>query len=131
MPVLEQAILFTETRHKVLAQNIANLDTPYYREKDLSVEAFQEALSDAVQRQRQTGSPFTMTASTSAEGREPAWTKPIETGRSNGLRHDESTISPDKLMAKLSKNTLMHNALVDLLAKQYRMLGAAIRGRPS
>ena len=40
-PVLEQVVNFTEARHGVLAGNIANLDTPGYKTRDLSPELFQ------------------------------------------------------------------------------------------
>ena len=33
---------FTEARHSVLAGNVANLDTPGYKTRDLSVETFQK-----------------------------------------------------------------------------------------
>ncbi|HEX6961110.1 MAG TPA: flagellar basal body protein, partial [Lacipirellula sp.] len=53
LPLLEQVVNFTEARHGVLAGNIANLDTPGYRARDLSPEEFQERLKDAVEdRQR-------------------------------------------------------------------------------
>ena len=42
MPVLEQVVNFTEARHGVLAGNIANLDTPGYKTRDLSPALFQE-----------------------------------------------------------------------------------------
>ena len=38
IPVLEQTVHFTQARHNVLAGNIANLDTPGYQVRDLSVE---------------------------------------------------------------------------------------------
>ena len=44
LPVLEQVVNFTEARHGVLAGNIANLDTPGYKTRDLSPELFQERL---------------------------------------------------------------------------------------
>ena len=36
IPVLEQVVNFTEARHGVLAGNVANLDTPGYKTRDLS-----------------------------------------------------------------------------------------------
>ena len=41
IPALEQVVNFTEARHNVLAGNIANVDTPGYKARDLSVEDFQ------------------------------------------------------------------------------------------
>ena len=44
LPVLEQVVNFTEARHGVLAGNIANLDTPGYKTRDLSPALFQQRL---------------------------------------------------------------------------------------
>ena len=46
LPMLEQVVNFTQARHGVLAGNIANLDTPGYRARDLSPQEFQERLKD-------------------------------------------------------------------------------------
>src|SRR4051812_30293878 len=48
IPVLEQLVNFSQSRHKVLASNIANIDTPGYRTRDLSVEKFQDKLKGAI-----------------------------------------------------------------------------------
>ena len=50
--MLEQAVNFTEQRHAVLLDNIANVSTPGYVQKDLSVADFQKSLRDAVNRTR-------------------------------------------------------------------------------
>ncbi|GIX04510.1 MAG: flagellar biosynthesis protein FlgB [Planctomycetaceae bacterium] len=44
IPWLRQVARFTERRQEVLAGNIANIDTPGYRQRDLPVEAFRETL---------------------------------------------------------------------------------------
>lgn len=133
IPVLERALSFAEQRHKVIAHNIANIDTPFYKEKDLDVREFHTALIEAIQEQKETGNSFRMSAGRhvgeDATGR--IWTTPVETGRSNGIRHDQSTISVDRLMAKLAKNTSIYNGLANMLAKQYKLLRSAIRGRLS
>ena len=49
IPVLQEVINFAQTRHQVLAGNIANLDTPGYRVRDLSLETFQERLKEAIE----------------------------------------------------------------------------------
>src|SRR5690606_32515070 len=38
---------FAEERHKVLAHNIANVDTPGYRARRLDADAFRDALGEA------------------------------------------------------------------------------------
>ena len=41
IPRLEQTLTFSQKRHELLAGNLANLDTPGYRAKDLDVGDFQ------------------------------------------------------------------------------------------
>ena len=48
IPVLEQVVSFAQARHTVLAGNIANMDTPGYQARDLSVEDFQTRLKAAI-----------------------------------------------------------------------------------
>ena len=49
--MLEQMLRFTEARQKLIADNIANVSTPNYQQKDLSVEKFQKMLRDRVTQQ--------------------------------------------------------------------------------
>ena len=57
LPVLEQVVNFTEARHGVLAGNIANLDTPGYKTRDLSPALFQERLKEAIETRHQPATP--------------------------------------------------------------------------
>jgi len=47
-PLLKQIAKFTERRQEVLAGNIANIDTPGYRLRDLPTSEFRQALARAV-----------------------------------------------------------------------------------
>jgi flagellar basal-body rod protein FlgB len=53
IPVLEQMVQFTQARHEVLAGNVANLGTPGYVARDLSVADFQTRLQDAIEARHQ------------------------------------------------------------------------------
>ncbi len=46
--MLEQVVDFAQSRHEVLAGNLANLDTPGYRVRDLSQTAFEKQLGEAI-----------------------------------------------------------------------------------
>ena len=48
IPVLQEVVSFSQARHAVLAGNIANIDTPGYQARDLSVEDFQARLKQAI-----------------------------------------------------------------------------------
>ncbi len=52
IPVLERLVQFAGQRHRLIVNNIANFDTPGFRPADVSVEAFQENLAEAVEARR-------------------------------------------------------------------------------
>ena len=45
-PILEKMVEFSATRHRLITENIANIDTPDYLQKDLSIEEFQARLRE-------------------------------------------------------------------------------------
>ena len=53
IPVLQEVVNFSQARHTVLAGNIANMDTPGYKVRDLSVEDFQSRLQQAIEERHQ------------------------------------------------------------------------------
>ena len=58
MPVLERVVQFTQARHRVLTDNIANLSTPYFKPRELSPESFQATLRDAIDQRRTRANPI-------------------------------------------------------------------------
>jgi flagellar basal-body rod protein FlgB len=126
IPVLEQVVCFAQARHTVLAGNIANMDTPGYQVRDLSVEDFQNRLSEAL----------------AARGRPGAYRSPGETGYSGEttmakvaknhktiLRHDKSNVGPEFQVSEMTKNHIQHNMALSIMASQFRLLQAAISER--
>src|SRR5262245_38973675 len=57
VPLLEKQAIFGERRQEVLAGNIANIDTPGYKMRDLPVAKFQEALQKAIESRRPQPAP--------------------------------------------------------------------------
>lgn len=120
-PLAEQVLKFTSERHKLLMENIANVSTPKYRNRDLDVTQFQQMLRDRVQVQQ--GSPPGTTRFDDISG------KSFET---HGLLfHDQNNRSMEQLMADGAKNALMHNLVVELLRKQFDSLQSALKERIS
>ena len=132
MPVLQQVMAFTEERHKVLADNISNIDTVDYQMKDLDSDAFFASLSDAIEKRsrRGAGAPLEMKSSRFVDwdnkGRIMATAVPSESD--NILFHDKNNRSIEKQMSELAKNGLMYNTAAELLRGQYDKLTMAIRG---
>ena len=129
LPVLEQVVNFTEARHGVLAGNIANIDTPGYRTRDLSPERFEEQLNEAIDASRtpqpsrygNTGvSPRTY--STTAFGEVKDSLKDI-------LYHDDSDVNLETQVTELAKNQMQHNLAVSIMSAQFQLLRAAVTER--
>lgn len=110
---LSNALAVYQRRHQVISSNIANVETPGYRAKDVD---FQRALKDAFDGGNQAA----------ADGpREPV---AIVDDMSAPQRTDGNTVDIDLQMAKLSANTGRYDVLAKVLAKQFGLLRQAIDG---
>lgn len=133
MPALERLLQFTSARHRVLADNAANLSTPYFKPRDLSPAGFQAELGKAVDRRRQSGTathgPLEMRDTRQlAFGRDSLTVKPRALNE-NILFHDENNRDLDRLMQRLAENTLAHNTAIELMRSELALLETAIRER--
>lgn len=130
IPVLRSALAFSQERHRVLANNVANIETPGYAMKDLPVASFKQALTEAVSRRDAAGDRFLALRSDDFR-RTPggSWTAdPVDVAQ-GGLRHDANNVSAELAMSRLMENGLWHNGLSTLLSHEYNLLETAIRGR--
>jgi flagellar basal-body rod protein FlgB len=104
-----------------LAQNLANTETPGFRAKDL---IFREELNAALQ-----GRVVPTRVEIPMDGH-PQKIHPVVILAGEGrLRADGNDVNLDKQMVKLSGNTLLHNALIQVLTSQFTLLKTAINGR--
>jgi flagellar basal-body rod protein FlgB len=118
VPVLEQFAQFTDTRQSVLGEDIANVDTPNYVQKDMSLEQFQQVLRQRVEQEDSAAPGSVSFDNISTDIQNPA----------NGiLFHDGNNRSMEQLMSDQAKNALMHNLAIELLKNQYSQLETAIR----
>jgi len=115
-PMLEQMLRFTDARHKLLAENIANVDTPGYRQKDLSVERFNSMLRERIDQRRNTGMASFEQMSSSVEN-------PVR----GILFHDRNNRSMEQLATDMAKNAMMHNLAIELLRKQFQQMEMALK----
>jgi flagellar basal-body rod protein FlgB len=122
MPVLEQQLQFTDARQQVLAEDIANVDTPGYQQKDMSVDDFQAMLRNKVA-QQESSSPGAVKFDDIQEE--------VENPTTGILFHDGNNRSMEQLMSDNAKNAMMHNMAVELLRQQYQTLQLAIKERVS
>lgn len=138
IPVLEKVVGFTEARHGVLAGNIANLDTPGYKTRDLSPALFQERLKEAIKARHEPptqaydsdslGLSSTYKSSRRGEREIKAFRRVEETMKSI-LRHDEADVSMEQQINEIVKNQQQHNLAINIMSAQFRLLRAAITER--
>ena len=125
IPVLEQVVNFAQARHNVLAGNIANIDTPGYRMRDLSTEKFQSRLKAAISQRDQIQSSLSVSLGHTSEN-------PVnEVGSSlaDMLHHDDTNGNLETQITAVAKNELQHNMAISIMSSQFRLLQAAISER--
>ncbi len=132
LAVAQQVAQFAEARHSILADNIANIDTPFYKVRDLPVAEFQEMLGKAIRQARETGGPLRLESTANIEVSrrgDSLELKPVEREDANLLFHDGNNRSIEQEMSELAKNALMHRTAIEILRGQFNALETAIRGK--
>ncbi|NLF30923.1 MAG: hypothetical protein GX591_08565 [Planctomycetes bacterium] len=131
LPVLQNVMGFAELRQKVLAHDVANINTPGFRHVDLNVEQFTGALSDAIER-RDHARPHRFRPRSGRDvafgERMQATARPIE-----GLMnyYDGADRSIEHIQNEMLKNAIWHQAATRLYSQQAAQLETAIRERVS
>ena len=107
--VLAQMLDAAALRHRVIAQNVANVNTPGYRRREV---AFEADLAKAL----------------AAPGPAPH-VKPKVVVADGPERVDGNTVDIDREMNDLSKNALLYQAAAQIVTSRVASLRAAIAGR--
>lgn len=123
IPALEQTMTFAQRRHELLAGNIANMDTPDYRSRDLDTADFQNALAESIHNASQ--SP---TRSLSPVTRDDVFAGP-RAATEQVVFHDGSDVSLEHQVTELAKNQHLHSLAVTTMRSQFALLRAAITER--
>ena len=126
IPVLQEVIGFAQARHEVLVSNVANVNTPGYRVRDLSVDTFQARLREAIDAQHESGA--TLSPGEIRKQRDTAMQEVRDTTR-DILYHDGRDVGMEQQVLEISKNQYMHNMAISIMSTQFRMLQTAISER--
>ena len=121
LPALEQTVNFAQKRHLLLASNLANIDTPDYQTRDVSLENFQTQLRSALNPVR----PAVTTHGLSFEAPQASFEKVRDVSKQI-LLHDGSDVSLEEQVTEISKNQAMHNTAIALMRSQFQTLKVAI-----
>lgn len=126
IPALAEVLNFAQARHGVLVGNVANINTPGYRTRDLSVESFQEKLKEAIAVARKTGEPVSPGLS-DVDPSDPM--RSVRDSLNNVLYHDDTNIDMEKQVAEITKNQFLHNLALTVMTDQFQLLQTAISER--
>ncbi|HOV91235.1 MAG TPA: flagellar basal body protein [Syntrophorhabdaceae bacterium] len=98
--IMEKALNVRSYYHKIIAGNIANAETPGFKEKDIDFHIeLEKQLSGAKQ--------FNI----------------IEKTENDGISSpDSNTVNIETQMVKLNENSMMYSALVQLITKKFSMM---------
>src|SRR3712207_934957 len=110
--LLRQLAVFGERRQQVLAENVANIDTPNYKTRDLDLDGFRSALRDAVLAAESPGHA----AGAPADPFAADLFVPRAAAPPNVTFHDANNRSVEREMTELTKNLLMQNFAVELMS---------------
>ncbi len=143
LPLLEKMAVFGEKRQEVIAGNIANIDTPYYKTQDLDVAGFQDALKKAVSLKSGSsesgyGLPglISETMNSAQNNKSMSQLFPEElfqaadSASKNITFHDASNRSIEHEIMEMTKNKLQQGFVVGLMTAQMDLLQAVISERP-
>src|SRR5438477_11519756 len=89
IPALGEVLNFAQARHGVLVGNIANINTPGYRVRDLSVDNFQQKLKEAMTQSRSQNEPLSPGISRSQPGDEM---RKVRESLTDILYHDDTKL---------------------------------------
>jgi|SRR5579871_248862 len=137
LPLLEKMAAFTERRHDVLAGNIANISTPGYKTRDLPVKDFQEALKRSIANQQTTSPTLFETfrngssppVDSQAEFPQELF-QAVERPPKDLVFQDGSNRNIEREVMEMTKNSMIQNFTVELMAAQLNLMGAVISERP-
>jgi len=118
---LENGLSYATLNHKTIANNIANVDTPNYKAKNVS---FKEMLAEqkgiAISAYRTDNRHYDFTIRQSTPG-----VNNIENLR---YRNNGNAVDMDAEQAKLAENQIYYNALIDRVNGKLNTLNTVIKG---
>ena len=124
LPALEQSVTFAQKRHNLLAGNIANMDTPGYRARDLDVANFQNALAESIQSAAETPPSGAISPTT----RDDLYSGPRD-AMEQIVFHDGNDVSMETQVTEIAKNQHLHNMAITTMRSQFALMRAAITER--
>lgn len=115
--MLSTILDFRSERNKVIASNIANIDTPGYKPRELIFEKELEGFIDNGKEIMMTKTDKRHLSKQSSHINEREF-KVVNSGK---------TVKIDDEMGKLAENTLIYNLTLELMARKFKKLDSILR----
>lgn len=135
-PALEAAMRFAAQRQRLIVHNIANIDTPNFINKDVSVQGFQATLREAIDRRRELNGgqsgPIDLSGNSEIQPANNAsgdFTLNPESTRGGIMYHDRNNRDTERMMQDLVENATAFRIASDLLKGRYDLIKTAISER--
>ena len=110
--LLEKMLDVSSVKHKVIANNIANVNTPGYKKMEVSfADQLEKAVNESSMNKFDTFQPKIVISKE-------------DTGKI--VRNDGNNVDMDKEVSSLVKNTLSYNIYTQLLSKKFEGIKSAI-----
>jgi len=121
--ILEQSLYYRQIRQDLIASNIANADTPFYKPRDIR---FEEVLNEEAEKIYNKGSKTLKLAITSPLDLEPQNIddkyKPVIFYRDGYLeRNDGNSVDIDTETTEMAKNYIAYNATIAAIKKDIQI----------
>ncbi|CAM2896242.1 flagellar basal body rod protein FlgB [Paenibacillus sediminis] len=121
---LQGAIKAADIRQDVISNNIANVDTPYFKRSDVSFESLlQDAMNNSTLEGRRTDSRHFVIGRSSMVP-EPSVTE----DQSTSMNNNSNNVDIDQEMTNLAENQLRYNSYIEQLNYQIKMMRTAVQG---
>ncbi len=118
---LENGLAYASVKQKTIAQNIANVDTPNYKSKDVS---FAQMFSDA----KQSSMAAYRTDTKHFDFKMRDYSPGVFSYTNMRYRQNGNGVDMDKEQANLATNQIYYNALIDRVSGKLNSLQTVIKG---
>lgn len=119
--MLESALNISKQRHSILVSNVANLDTPGAKAKDID---FKSAMENAMTRGQQANMSGTDMGHISLKGGPVSEADVVEEkGEWNGYNY----MNTDQVLIKLTENNLIYRAAVESLMRKINIMKEVLK----
>lgn len=120
MKSLESALNATAARQNVISQNIANVDTPFYKAKEVVFKhELEKAISIQAKKTHQNHIEFKYNNKSDYV---------IKSKNNTVMNNNGNNVDIDKEMALLAENQILYNALIERLNGKFNAIKTVARG---